>query len=195
MTAETPFFFRNGAYDLFGIIHEPVRIEGPGFVFCHAFGEEKLWTHRVLVSFARTLARCGCPVLRFDLMGNGDSDGGFAESTVTSAMSDIGCAIDTLRRRTGLAEVNLLGLRFGATLAAETAERRDDIQRLVLWSPIVDGARYMQDLLRINLSTQMAVYKEIRVDRVALAEQLKAGGRPTSTATKCPCRCSRKYRR
>ena len=49
------------------------------------------------------------------------------------------------------------------------------MSRLVLWSPIVDGARYAQDLLRINVTTQLAVYREVRQDRVALVEAMKQG--------------------
>ena len=58
VTTETPFFFPSGKHSLFGILHQPAAATClPAFVFCHPFGEEKLWTHRVFVSFARRLAR------------------------------------------------------------------------------------------------------------------------------------------
>jgi hypothetical protein len=64
---ETPFFFGSAEQRLFGVIHEPV---GPTFktpyVFCHPFGEEKLWAHRVFVAYSRLLAADGYLVLRFD---------------------------------------------------------------------------------------------------------------------------------
>lgn len=174
---ETPFFFPHRNEQLFGFLHEPEGAAAlPGFVLCHPFGEEKLWTHRVYVTFARELARRGYPVLRFDYMGNGDSSGRFEESSVSTAVADIGCAIDALKTRTGVEDVAILGLRLGATFASEIAEHRDDVRLLVLWAPIVDGARYMQDLLRVNLTTQMAVYREIRADRAELVEAMKAGG-------------------
>ena len=69
---ETPLFFENGAYRLFGVLHQPAGPpSGAGWVFCHPFAEEKLWTQRVYVSFARMLASRGAWVLRFDAMGNG----------------------------------------------------------------------------------------------------------------------------
>ena len=40
--SETPFFFRRDDVDLFGVLHQPAAITGPGFVFCHPLGEEKL---------------------------------------------------------------------------------------------------------------------------------------------------------
>ena len=173
---ETPFYFPNGGYSLFGIFHQP---DGPSdrpvFVFCHPFGEEKLWTHRVFVSFARRLASEGHAVLRFDLMGNGDSDGDFSNSSLASAASDVRCAIAQARLLTGSRRVSLLGLRFGATIAALAAEQERDIHQVLLWAPIVDGARYMQELLRVNVTTQMAVYKEVRHDREALVEAMRQG--------------------
>jgi len=50
---ETPFFFPNGNYQLFGVLHEAeAPSKNEGFVFCAPFAEEKLWAHRVFVNFA-----------------------------------------------------------------------------------------------------------------------------------------------
>ena len=96
---ETPFFFEGDTGSLFGLLHEPdpATPAREAFVFCHPFGEEKLWTHRTYVSMARRLAERGHPVLRFDFLGNGDSDGAFADSRSpapwpTSPAPSIWCA-------------------------------------------------------------------------------------------------------
>jgi len=122
---ETPFFFLNGAYQLFGILHEPVRPDHSrdGVVLCAPFGEEKLIAHRVLVNMARSLAAVGHAVLRFDFMGEGDSGGGFEDSTIASRLSDISAALSMLKEKTGSKKVGLLGARFGATLALLAAAR------------------------------------------------------------------------
>lgn len=173
---ETPFYFPNGGRSLFGILHQPAEPGGrPPFVFCHPLAEEKLWAQRVFVSFARHLAARGHAVLRFDYMGNGDSEGDFRESSLSTALSDVRCAIDHVRRAAGGGPVSLLGLRLGATIASLAAEDAADVRHLVLWAPLVDGARYMQELLRINLTTQMAAYKEIRQDRDALVAAMEQG--------------------
>jgi exosortase A-associated hydrolase 2 len=173
---ETPFLFPNGRYSLFGVLHSPAAVSGmPAFVFCHPFGEEKLWTHRVFVSFARQLARRGHPVLRFDYMGNGDSEGHFGETSLTSIQSDVRCAMAQVKELTGATKLNLLGLRFGAMVASLVAESATDVERLILWAPIVNGGAYMQELLRINLSTQLATNKQIVHDREALVAQMERG--------------------
>jgi exosortase A-associated hydrolase 2 len=174
--AETPFFFPSAGHSLFGVVHEPDAPTRRGaFVFCHPLAEEKLWAHRVFVSFARRLAHEGYVVLRFDYMGNGDSEGEFGASSLETALSDVRCAIGAIRERSGVAAVNLLGLRWGGTIASLVAESEPGIERLILWAPIVDGTRYMQDLLRTNLTTQLAAYKEIRQDRADLVAVMESG--------------------
>lgn len=172
---ETPFYLPIGGQSLFAFLHMPDAPTARAFVFCHAMAEEKLWTHRVLANFARQLAAGGAAVLRFDFRGSGDSDGDFSEASVASGLEDLRIAIDELKRRTGVATVDLLGLRFGATMAALAAESWDDVGRLVLWAPIVDCGRYMQELLRSNLAVQTAMYREVRHDRAELIEFLKRG--------------------
>ena len=107
-------------------------------MFCHPFAEEKLWSHRVFVNFARELVKIGYTVLRFDYMGHGDSDGKFEESSIETRVSDIKCALQLLREKINdKSKINLLGLRLGATLAAIVAEAAENINRLILWKKII----------------------------------------------------------
>lgn len=175
---ESALFFANGSYRLFGVLHRPAPAlaRGRGFVFCYPCFEEKLWTHRVFVSLARELAAHGYHVLRFDFMGHGDSDGDFEQSTVASRLSDLACALTLLRREIGSETgVGIVGLRFGALLAAVHAERDPHVASLILWDPVVDGAAYMQEVLLSNLATQSAVHQQIRFTREDLAAQMRAG--------------------
>lgn len=148
-----------------------------GVVLCHPLGEEKLWSHRVFVSFARELAGAGLAALRFDFRGEGDSDRDFEQSDFESRVADTMCAIDALRDlNRSVTEVSLVGLRLGAAVAAEAASRRTDVSRLVLWDPVTDGAAYMQAVLRLNLMFQMALHRKVVENRDALVARLAEGG-------------------
>ena len=174
---ETPFFFKADSYNLFGILHRPEnKLVEKAFVFCQPFAEEKLWTQRVYVNFARELVKQGYAVLRFDFMGNGDSEGEFEQSTIRTNVNDINCAIELVKSEfDGIQDIGLMGLRLGASLACQIAEQRNDICRLVLWDPILDGSRYMQELLRSNLTTQLAIYGKVTKNRETLIAEMKEG--------------------
>lgn len=183
---ETPLFFNNNNYRLFGVLHEPdldtstphpgpYNLKGLGIIFCHPFAEEKLISHRVMVNLARRFAKEGICCLRFDEMGHGDSDGNFEDSTIETRFSDIRCAVDYLRKQTGVKKIGLLGVRFGATLAALTCVNVSGIESLILISPIVDGKSYIEQCLRSNLATQMATYRKIIKERDQLVQELMAG--------------------
>lgn len=173
---ETPFFFPGCGRELFGVLHAPASTPADAaFLFCAPFGEEKLWAHLVYVNFARELARRGFGVLRFDYRGSGDSEGDSEEATPDACLEDISVALAVLRGKFASAPLGLLGLRFGATLAALAAERESDVRQLVLWHPVLRGAPYAQELLRMNLATQVAQYREVREDRDALVQSMKAG--------------------
>lgn len=176
---ETPFFFNAGDAQLFGMLHAPMGAVGTAFVLSHPFAEEKLWSHRVFVSFARALARRGCAVLRFDYVGAGDSSGGTHEASLNAYLANLAAAAAVLREKhPGAEKLGIIGLRFGATLAALYAESDRALSDgpLVLWDPVMDGQTYFRDLLRSNLSTQMAVYGKVLENRDALEARIRAGG-------------------
>jgi len=175
-TQENPFFLDNQGRGLYCIQYTPAAPPKGGIVLCHPFAEEKLWAQRVFVSFARLLSQHGYSVLRVDYMGHGDSEGDFEEATLTTRLSDISCAFDHLKSQLGPeTPLGLAGLRLGATLAAILSEKKDDIGFLILWEPVVDGKSYLRQLLRINIATQSAVYKQILHNSEALVQNLRQG--------------------
>jgi exosortase A-associated hydrolase 2 len=52
--------------------------------------------------------------------------------------------------------VHLWGLRLGALLAADCARERDaSFASLVMWQPVISGAHYMTQFLRLRLTSEM----------------------------------------
>jgi hypothetical protein len=144
-------------------------------VICHPFAEESIIARRVVTNLARKLALEGFPCLRFDYMGEGDSDGWFEDSTVVSRLSDIAGAVTYARENLDAVRIGLVGIRFGATLAAAACNSIGGIDPLILIAPITAGRPYLGQLLRANLAFQMAAYRRIVKDREALLADLENG--------------------
>jgi alpha/beta superfamily hydrolase len=176
---EKPLFFENrDGKRLFGILHRPepdTSRVGPAVVYCAPLFEEKLWSHRIAVNLARPLARQGTAVFRFDYFGDGESEGRFEDASVVSRLADIRDAVNFCRKETGATRVFLLGLRYGGTLALLAALDFNEVDGAVGWAPVMDGERYMGEILRAHLSNQMVVHRKILQDRDALVEQIKSG--------------------
>ena len=174
--SETFEFIELGGERLFAALHAPDRPTSSAVIMCHPLGEEKLWSHRVFVSFARDLASAGFLVLRFDFRGEGDSDREFEEADFESRIADARLAVDFIRRsQPSVTEITLMGLRLGASVAAAAATRVPDVRQLLLWDPVVDGEAYMQSFLRLNLMYQMSVHRRVVENRDALVARLAGG--------------------
>ena len=120
----TPIWFGPADRPLFGWLHLPEEASA-GVVLCRPIGLEALSACRAYRCLAERLAAKGVVALQFDYTGTGDSAGDPADVvSVGTWLSDIAAAIDCVRR-TGVARVGLIGLRLGATLAANAAADND----------------------------------------------------------------------
>lgn len=144
-----PFFFGTSRRPLYGVYH-PARgaaARPTGVVLCPPMGQEYIRTHRAFRQLATQLSKQGFHVLRFDYGNTGDSGGVAEDGRPLEWVQDIGTAIEELADSAGTKRVALVGIRLGALLAATAAHAREDVDALVLWDPVDDGAEYVREVL------------------------------------------------
>jgi len=130
----------------FGVLHPA---EGPrGVLICSTLGDEALNVYRPLVFLAERFAASGSPALRLEYYGTGDSGGEDGEPGRFQAwLAGIAAGVRWLRETCGVGSVTLVGVRIGAALAARAACEIDDVEALVLLSPVPNGRRFLRELI------------------------------------------------
>ncbi len=147
-----PFFFGTSGRRLFGAYHSPDGGRGrlPAVVLCQPFGHEYLRAHRAFRNLAIAIAERGHHVIRFDYFGTGDSAGSSEEHTVEQSLADITAAIEEVKDISEATDVTLVGLRLGATLALLAAAERRDVDRVILWDPVIAGDAHLGNLASLQ---------------------------------------------
>lgn len=105
-------------------------------------------SRRLMTEVAGRLAIHGLPCLRFDYYGTGDSAGTGDETSFATMRDDLDAAAATLRQLARVDRIVVLTLRGGALPVSSWLEHGADVERLVLWEPIVDGAAWLAGLER-----------------------------------------------
>jgi exosortase A-associated hydrolase 2 len=151
------FFLPVEPGERFCIYHAPADAHARrgAVVYVHPFAEEMNKSRRMAALQSRRLAAAGFSVLQIDLHGCGDSSGDFVDARWETWVRDVKAAVGWLKERVD-APVSLWGLRLGALLAADVA--RDPgmgIDRLLLWQPVVNGAQFLSQFLRLRLAGEM----------------------------------------
>lgn len=143
-------FFGHPDSQLLSVYHAPrgKKHQTPrAAVICSPIGQEYIRTHWAIRLLANQLARKGVHVLRFDYSGLGDSAGSIEQiASVDQWTTDIGLAINELKKQSGAETVMLLGQRFGSWLASQVAQSRPDVNGLVCLEPVTDGLNYLNGL-------------------------------------------------
>jgi uncharacterized protein len=134
-----PFFFGERPRLLFGAYDPPQATHGVdrAAVICAPWGNEYTYSHRTLRQVALHLSQAGFHVLRFDYYAAGDSAGASGDNDYAGSRADVEAAWAELKEIAGVSRVCLVGLRFGASVAADFALRRAaEVESLLLWEPL-----------------------------------------------------------
>jgi len=175
ITEDCFFFYNKEGQYLYGCSYLPqANASDVGVVIVPPVGHERLRCYRECVSLARELAKNGYPVLRFDYRGEGESDGIFEESDVSSRLNDLTCSVAQLLHISGIKNVCLTGFRLGAVLSMMAASQLN-IDRLVLCDPIVSTEAYVKNLIRTNIIMQRDYFGNISKKEEDLWKDLDDG--------------------
>lgn len=173
------FFLPAAPGQRYCLYHPAAGAARGALLYVAPFGEEMNRTRRAAALQARALAAQGWAVLQIDLYGSGDSDGEFGQADWQLWKQDLALAHAWLAARTGRA-VGLWGVRLGALLALDYARTAAlPVARFVFWQPVLRGAVYLNQLLRLRLAGEMlagGASVDSRQLRAALREQTQEIG-------------------
>lgn len=106
-------------------------------VLHHGFGSNRIEASRAFVQLARALVDHGVAVVAMDRAGHGESDGEFADITVSQQVADSLEALDQVAALPWVDadDLHLVGLSLGAVIASIVAAETDrSVRSLTLWS-------------------------------------------------------------
>lgn len=149
-------FIDSSGEAVFVLLRMPTQPVPRGCVlFVPSFAEEMNKCRRMVTLASLQFVEAGFATACFDFRGTGDSGGELASAGFDAWMNDI----DAVARYCGSlgAPVTVMtGIRLGATLAALAALRCPmDLDRLILWQPVLDGRRFADQFLRLRAAVSM----------------------------------------
>lgn len=142
-----PVWLEDGRRQLYAAFHPAAHAtRSVGVLFVPPLLHEQQRSRRFIAEVASALAGLGLPVIRFDFSGTGDSNGDAGSLDFASMHQDLDLALSVMKSRTGVDQVALLAWRGAALPVSTWLACRRDVDLLVLWEPICDGAGWLAEL-------------------------------------------------
>ncbi len=132
----------------------PVGVPRAALLYVHPWAEEMNKSRRMAALQSAALCRAGFAVLQVDLLGCGDSSGDFGDATWAGWVDDVEHAAKWLQAQHA-APLWLWGLRAGALLAVQAAQRLAAPARFVFWQPPPAGKPLLQQFLRLKAAADL----------------------------------------
>jgi dipeptidyl aminopeptidase/acylaminoacyl peptidase len=150
---EKPVTLQSQGEQMIGMLHLPGgKGPFPAVAIYHGFTGTKVEPHRIFVKMARALVEQGIAAVRFDFRGSGDSEGDFANMTVSGEIADGIRVLDFLQEQPLIDRTRLgvVGLSMGGAVAASVAGKDERVKSLVLWAAVAlfDIFEKEEELLR-----------------------------------------------
>jgi alpha/beta superfamily hydrolase len=134
-----PFFYGDrGALAFYHPSSDPAATRL--MILCPPLFDEYRRTYKALSDLATACASNGVHVIRIDYSGTGEAQGMLSDVLDQEWVDDIYQAIEEGINLTGAESAILVGVRFGATLAAQVNHRA--VSRYVFWDPVENGSTY-----------------------------------------------------
>ena len=155
MNPEKIFFLDSEKNRLAGLFSAPSEDKKiPAIIFCHGFQSDKNNTTGLEVE--KRLHRKNIATFRFDFFGHGDSEGDFADITVSRAVDSLIQAVSFLKDR-GYTRLGLVGSSFGGLASLIAASGIESLLVLALKCPVSER---LGELVAENYRRSIQEWKE-----------------------------------
>jgi putative redox protein len=125
-------FVNSRGLNLAGLLYVAPGNTGRIIINCHGFTGSKEGGGRAL-ELGTELSRRGWSTLLFDFSGNGESEGNFADLTLSGQIDDLTCAVDWVVKR-GYNQIVTVGRSFGGSTVICQAARDHRIAGVCTWA-------------------------------------------------------------
>ncbi len=121
-----------------------------GLLFLHGWGGVRSGPHNLLTALARAMGEKGCPSLRFDFRGRGESEGLAGEASLISMAEDSLAAAALLKTRANVGRLVMIGICSGGNVGIGILDRLPEVSGLFMLSvyPFGDGDSFARDARR-----------------------------------------------
>ncbi|MFH1683045.1 MAG: alpha/beta hydrolase [Candidatus Woesearchaeota archaeon] len=134
MRAERIVFFDSAGNKVVGILSDPTEDKSkPTIILCHGFQSSKESTTNLELEVR--LHQKEISTFRFDFYGHGESEGKFADITVSKAVDNLFQAINHLQKK-GYRKIGLVGSSFGGLVSLVAASKSKGLFVLALKCPV-----------------------------------------------------------
>lgn len=130
---------RNQHSEIIDHAYHPAQRDDVLVVFGHGVTANK--DRPLMVELATRLASNGWPCLRISFAGNGQSEGGFGDATITKEVADFHAVLDQVK---GSKEIVYIGHSMGAAVGAIAAALDDRISVLVSLAGMVNTRQFCE---------------------------------------------------
>ncbi len=139
---EKKLYFNNSKGDkLSGILTDPSGDKSkPVIILCHGFASSK--DSNTCTSIAKKLREKNISTFRFDFYAHGESEGKFADLTVSEAVDDTLRAIEFMKAL-GFEKIGLFGSSFGGLSSYIVASQSKDLFLLVQKAPVASYKEFL----------------------------------------------------
>lgn len=188
----TPFFIKEDCgKNLFVLMHKPEFFDSSkkqrAVIIIPPFAEELNKSRRMLSLLGQGLAERGLVSLLPDLFATGESDGELEDASMDIWLSNLELIFKWVKNKFLGIQVSILGLRLGAILAAEFANRISDskeqpaqetpeeLEKLIFWQPVTNTETYIKQFLRLKTMSEVLVDGKSSTNVSDLLDEIASG--------------------
>jgi len=148
-------YFKNSKGDkLCGVLSVPKNHDGRIVIMAHGFASSK--DSKTYTTLEGSINELGIATFRFDFWARGESEGNFAEVTISGGVDDVLQAIEFVKEK-GFSRIGIFGNSYGGISSVLAASKSIELEFLILSSAVAD---YVDQKNYTLTKDQLAEWKE-----------------------------------